>query len=191
MRIISGDYKGRTLQYPPSKITRPTSDRARESIFNILLHLDDFTFNGAVVLDLFAGSGAMGLEALSRGAISATFLDLSPIACQVITSNIQFLKVNNKTCVLSVDALGLPLALTPANLVFVDPPYFHGFETPVLSELVVKGWVKSGTIVVIETSKKTKLEVNQSVFLPLTTRTFSNTAISIFKVINDINSDHS
>jgi 16S rRNA (guanine966-N2)-methyltransferase len=183
MRVIAGLFKGRLLQRPPQAITRPTSDRARESIFNILSHLEDFHFSGSVILDLFAGSGAMGLEALSRGAAHAIFVELNSVARQVIAQNIQTLKLSDQVNVLVVDVLNLPMAQACADLIFLDPPYFQGLETPALAQLGEKGWCKPGTIVVLETSKKTQFDLDNAQFTLLTRRTFSNTAVSIFKVI--------
>lgn len=181
MRIISGLFKGRTLQRPPESITRPTSDRVRESVFNILLHLDDFEFEGAYVLDLFAGSGAMGLEALSRGAERAIFVDKNPVARQVITQNVRHLKVEEKVHIASYDALNLPEAGKPTDLIFIDPPYFQELESKVLAQLTLKHWTKQGTVIVLETSKKTILEFPRQEFLLLTARTFSNTTVSILQ----------
>lgn len=182
MRIISGTRKGRPLQRPPQQVTRPTTDRVRESVFNILLHLEGFSFDGAVVLDLFAGSGAMGLEALSRGATQATFVELNPIARQVVAQNVQALKFVDQSRILGIDALDLPSPFTAAaDLIFIDPPYFQNLEIPVINHLLVKGWIKLGTIVVLEASKKTKLDLMEAPFSLLTARTFGNTAISIFK----------
>lgn len=184
MRIISGLFKGRILQRPPESITRPTSDRVRESIFNILWHLDGFTFDQVYVLDLFAGSGAMGLEALSRGAQQVVFVDKNSIARQVIAQNVCHLKVDDKKVhILPYDVLNLPETDKPADLIFVDPPYFQELETRVLAQLILKRWVKHGTIIVLETSKKTSPEFSTEEFLLLTARTFSNTTISILQKI--------
>lgn len=181
MRIISGKFKGRVLQRPPESITRPTTDRVRESIFNILLHLDGFSFEGAYVLDVFAGSGAMGLEALSRGAEQVIFVDKNPVARQVITQNIHYLKVEDKGHIVSYDALNLPEASKPADLIFIDPPYFQELELKVLAQLNLKYWIKQGTIIVLETSKNTILEFPGEEFLLLTSRIFSSTTISILR----------
>lgn len=184
MRIIAGLFKGRSLQRPPQTITRPTSDRARESIFNILSHLDDFHFAGSVVLDLFAGSGAMGLEALSRGAARAIFVELNSVARHAISQNIHTLKLSDQVTVLAVDVLKLPMAQISADLIFLDPPYFQDLETLAFVQLSEKGWCKPGTIIVLETSKKTQAELDNAQFTLLTRRTFSNTAVSVFKVIS-------
>ena len=184
MRIIAGLFKGRALQRPPQSITRPTSDRARESIFNILSHLEDFNFSNSVVLDLFAGSGAMGLEALSRGAARTIFVELNPVARHIIMQNIQILKLNDYANILGIDAVKLPMTQIPADLIFLDPPYFQDLEILTLAQLGEKGWYKSGTILVIETSKKTQINLDSEQFTLLTRRTFSNTAVSIFKIIS-------
>lgn len=183
MRIIAGKFKGRKLQRPPESITRPTTDRVRESIFNILSHLDGFDFVDSCVLDLFAGSGAMGLEALSRGAVDAFFVDKSSVARQIIMQNIHHLKVEESGHVVAYDALNLPVAEKPVDLVFIDPPYSQDLELKVLGQITSKNWTRQGTIIVLETSKRTALELPKEDFSLLTSRHFSNTTILILRRI--------
>ena len=117
MRIIAGTRKGHTIQAPPGRDTRPTSDRVRENIFNILGPIDD-----AVVLDLYAGSGAMGLEALSRGAVQAVFVERDPDAVRAIEQNLDKLRLRGT--VLRQDAVAVLAGESRKyDLVFVDPPY--------------------------------------------------------------------
>lgn len=183
MRIIAGKFKGRALQSPPAPITRPTSDRARESIFNILCHLPGFEMEGATVLDIFAGSGALGLEALSRGAKAVIFIDKNATVCQVIGENSRSLQVEPYVQILPTDALNLPIAKQAVQLVFMDPPYFQNLEYPLLKELGRKKWLQTGTIIVVETSRKTVIEGDKSLFEVIKKRSFSNTLVTFFQVL--------
>src|SRR5438874_2516489 len=127
MRIVGGELRGRVLQAPPGQDTRPTSEKVREAIFNILPDLMD-----REVLDLFAGTGALGLEALSRGAEHVTFVEKSRNVAQVLKANIDKLALADRTRVVTGDALQMikrPLAQRPYSLVFLDPPYKSDLAT--------------------------------------------------------------
>lgn len=157
MRLIAGKYKGRLLSFPPASITRPTSDRARQAIFNILMHDPEVCLKGAHVMDMFAGSGAMGLEALSRGAQQIIFIESNPVALSVIKENVQKLGAEGETHVIQGDAMSLSsivnLGTGPQkslDLVFLDPPYEKGFIEPTLQNLLKNGWVSEKTLVVTE-----------------------------------------
>ena len=120
--IIAGKYRGRKIAVPTSDKTRPTSSRLRETVFNIL----QARIEGAHFLDLFAGSGAMGIEALSRGAASATFIERDKVACQTIESNLKSLKCEEEHLLIRGDgftALRLIQPLYPFDIVYIDPPY--------------------------------------------------------------------
>lgn len=123
MRIIAGVHRGHRLTAPKGKQTRPTTDRSREALFSALSHQLGHDFSHRQVLDLFAGSGALGLEALSRGAEHATFLERAPAALASIQANIEALGLAEKTTVLRADAMRLPRGMGPFHLVFTDPPY--------------------------------------------------------------------
>lgn len=155
MRIIGGRHRGRRLIAPAGGATRPTSDRVREAIFNILIHrLDGSWLAGATVLDVFAGSGALGLEALSRGAAHATFIDHDAAALAAIRRNGAALGETDRMTLLRLDATRLgrppPTAGTPAALAFVDAPYGLGLTTPALVGLAVHGWLAVGALAVVE-----------------------------------------
>lgn len=180
MRVISGKFKGRKLQRPSESITRPTSDRVRESIFNILTHLPGFSFEGLLVLDVFAGSGAMGLEALSRGALQVKLIDRHPEVLKILQQNVKTLDCHEKVEILNWDALLLPLAAIPVDLIFIDPPYHQNFESIVIEQIFKKGWVKEGTLIVLETAKNTSFDFINIPGSILTVRTFANTKITIF-----------
>lgn len=137
MRVIGGRFRGFNLRAPAGDRIRPTADRVREAVFNMLAgDVDD-----AIVLDLFAGTGAMGLEALSRGASHCSFVDISPLACRTVRENIERLGVGDRCRVVRADAcsfLQRPVAddfLGSCGLVFADPPYADGFPSGVVERL--------------------------------------------------------
>lgn len=154
MRIVAGRWKGKALVAPAGESTRPTSDRARQAVFNILEHAPwSRGLQGARVLDLFAGTGALGLEALSRGATSCLFLDTDPAARAALMTNIEACSAQGITRVWKRDAACLdpmpPTANGPFDVVFVDPPYAKGFDVAALTGLA-KGWVASGGLIMLE-----------------------------------------
>ncbi|MFZ5673327.1 MAG: 16S rRNA (guanine(966)-N(2))-methyltransferase RsmD [Pseudomonadota bacterium] len=160
MRIIGGKFKGHGLAGPKGQATRPTSDRVRESIFNILAHgIDGFTLDGARVLDLFAGTGAMGLEALSRGARFCQFVDDSAEARGVIRRNADALGLIGQCKIWRRDAAKLgPAAPQPGfDLVFADPPYNKDLGSKALASLVAGQWFNPGALVVVEEAEKATL----------------------------------
>jgi 16S rRNA (guanine966-N2)-methyltransferase len=162
MRIVGGSLKRRPLQAPEGSEVRPTSDRARESLFNILAHRPEGPLDGARVLDAFAGSGALGIEALSRGAAHCTFVDTLPAALAAIRANIGKLGLAAQATVLRADALrpGSPPAgaSLPATLAFLDPPYRSGFAAPALQALQAAGWLAGGALVSVEIGSTEDLE---------------------------------
>lgn len=164
MRIISGKFRRRALLSPPL-VTRPTSDRTRESIFNILYSLDRDLLEGALVLDAFAGSGALGLEALSRGAAHVTFWEKNTDVIRTLKENIAALGVMSHCSVRMGDAMTPPKALYPATLVFLDPPYDQALEMPCLAALSTQGWIQPQTLIVLETSAKRALNLPQNATL--------------------------
>lgn len=144
------------LSAPEGRDVRPTSDRARESIFNILAHADFAPdLQGASVVDAFAGSGALGLEAMSRGAKMVTFLDRDARARANILKNAGTLGIARSILVLNLDATKLPppprAAQCPADIIFMDPPYPNDVTAPTLISMTHRGWLKPGTLVVAET----------------------------------------
>jgi 16S rRNA (guanine966-N2)-methyltransferase len=157
VRIVAGQHRGRVLQSPESDAVRPTSDRARESLFNILEH-GKLTagglspVRGARVLDCFCGTGALGLEALSRGAAAASFLDLDPKALSLARANAKTLGETARAEFIIADARRPPRAAAPCTLVFLDPPYGEGLAGPTLLALADAGWFGPGTIAVVETA---------------------------------------
>lgn len=154
MRIIAGRHRGRRLKAPPGRDVRPTSDRTRESLFNLLLHGQGLDLEGATVIDAFAGSGALGLEALSRGAAFAVFLDNDPQALRCVRENADSLGERARALVLRVDATRMPpppaSLPAPARLVFLDPPYGTGFASLALEGLAARGWLAAEALVAVE-----------------------------------------
>ncbi|MDE8348460.1 MAG: 16S rRNA (guanine(966)-N(2))-methyltransferase RsmD [Acidocella sp.] len=151
-RIIAGAFKGKKLSTPPGLATRPTSGRARQAAFDILLHAPwagAAFMQKARVLDVFAGTGAFGLEALSRGAAAATFIEISRDAQAVIKANILACKVAHITRVMGADALAPPPGHAH-ELVFFDPPYGQNLTLRALLALSLTGWVAPGAIIVAE-----------------------------------------
>lgn len=152
MRVIAGSARGRTLHAPPSGAeTRPTTDKVREALFNVLGPIDEY-----VVLDLFAGTGALGIEALSRGARSCLFVEASEKVCAVIRRNVDGCGFRDRSKVLARDVRrvldkGAESMGAPFDLVLMDPPYAHGLEQFALEELVKpNGWLSEGASVVVE-----------------------------------------
>jgi len=125
VRIVGGRHRGRPLAAPPGRIARPTADRAREALFNILAHAGDFDLDGAVVADVFAGSGALGFEALSRGADHVFFLETHPAAVAAIRANAATLGEEARVTILRGDATRPPPAARACDLAVLDPPYWR------------------------------------------------------------------
>jgi 16S rRNA (guanine966-N2)-methyltransferase len=156
VRIVGGRFRGRALAAPDNLATRPTSDRVRQAIFNILLHgIPDFRIAGAKVLDLFAGSGALGLEALSRGANFCLFVENDAAARAEIRRNIEALGLTGVTRIFRRDATSLGPAgqLAGFALAFIDPPYDRGLDQRALASAASGGWMVAGAICVIERRK--------------------------------------
>jgi 16S rRNA (guanine966-N2)-methyltransferase len=156
MRVVGGRLKGRNIAAPTSRDIRPTADRLRESVFNILVHAYDDPIDGARVLDLFAGTGAMGLEALSRGAAPVVFVDTGTEARGLIRDHIDAFGAGGVTKLLRRDATALGPAGTmgPVDLVFLDPPYGKGLGERALLSLRDGGWLQPETTLVLEESSE-------------------------------------
>jgi 16S rRNA (guanine966-N2)-methyltransferase len=157
VRIIAGKHKGRPLSVPPGTAVRPTSDRAREALFDILAHgrfADGPAYLDAMVLDAFAGTGAFGLEALSRGARHVTFLEKDRDARAALTDNVRKLGETAHCTILGGDALKPPRGMGPCNLVFLDPPYNEDLAASALAALASAGWIAEDALVIVEVAAK-------------------------------------
>lgn len=151
MRIIAGEWRGRSIEAPSSLATRPTADRVRETLFSMLASRIG-SFEDLRVADLFAGSGALGLEALSRGAASATFVEIDPSAGAAIRRNSAKLGASERVRIIAASALRLPRS-EPFDLIFADPPYAEGSGNAVVRSVLSAGWLASGGWLSIETSR--------------------------------------
>jgi len=161
MRIVAGAFRGRALKAPQSQSIRPTSDRLRESIFDILGHAYGDPVPGARVVDLFAGTGALGLEALSRGAERILFVDEGAEARALLRANVEALGAGGLTRVFRRDATRLGLA-PPGELftlAFLDPPYGRDLASRALRSLVEGGWLAAGALVVVEEAAEAPLSL--------------------------------
>jgi 16S rRNA (guanine966-N2)-methyltransferase len=152
MRVVGGRLRGRALASPKSHAIRPTSDRLRESLFNILAHAYELPQAETRVLDLFAGTGALGIEALSRGAAYATFVENSAEGRALIRANMDTFGLNGVARILRRDATALGPAgtIAPFDLVFLDPPYGKGLGEKALASAAEGGWLKPGALCVLE-----------------------------------------
>lgn len=159
MRIIAGKYRAKKITAPDGMTTRPTSDRAREAVFNILdskLRKADICWNDVVVLDVFAGTGALGIEALSRGAKELFAAEKDPAAVRCFYQNADPCIRDGLSVHLFSDALNPPPANAAAAIVFMDPPYNQGLVAPTLDVLCQKGWVDRQSLCVIEIARGEK-----------------------------------
>jgi len=183
MRIIAGKFKGRTLATPTDGATRPTSDRNRESLFNILENRHEIAFEQCRVLDLFAGTGALGLEALSRGARSATFVENSAAARAIIRSNIEILAVEGMSRILRRDAtdLGSVGRMSCFNLVFVDPPYGQGLGEKALIKAQAGGWLSQDATLILEESAGVTIAL-PAIFALQDKRVYGRSVLYFYKI---------
>jgi 16S rRNA (guanine966-N2)-methyltransferase len=161
LRIVGGVHRGRRLVAPPGEAVRPTSDRAREALFNILSHGDfaaaGLPFAGRPVLDAFAGTGALGLEALSRGASAAAFIENGREALNVLRHNIAALGEEDRAHIISGDATRPPRAALVCSVAFLDPPYRSGLAGPALGALAAAGWLAPDALAVVEVAAREEL----------------------------------
>ena len=182
MRITGGQAKSRVLASPKGLEIRPTTDQVREAIFNIIGQ----DLSGLRVLDLFAGTGSLGLESLSRGAMSALFIDSSQQAVNLIRKNLTICGYQDSAAVLRRDLrTGIPtshpLIKELFDLVFLDPPYRNKIISSLLEELSTKEVVSSGSLAVAESSKSEKPPASVEYFQMVDTRLFGTTRISVYK----------
>src|SRR5258707_8197938 len=154
LRIVGGSHRGRRLVAPPGDLVRPTSDRAREALFNILSHGNfaalGLPFAERPVLDAFAGTGAFGLEALSRGASAAAFIENEREALATLRRNVGALDEADRAKIVAGDATRPPRAAFACALAFLDPPYRSGLAAPAAAALAAAGWLTEDALVVIE-----------------------------------------
>jgi len=161
LRIIAGRHKGRRIAAPPGQGVRPTASRAREALFDILMHgrfAERERIEGAHVLDAFAGTGALGLEALSRGAARASFMERDRDTRKLLALNVKALGEEARASVLAADALHPPRAGRPCDLVFMDPPYAEAVAVTALAALAAQGWIADDAIIALEVAGRTNFD---------------------------------
>jgi len=184
VRIVGGRFRGTGLAAPGARgggaaHLRPTSDRVREAIFNLLAHGDYPPLEGARVLDLFAGTGALGLEALSRGAARAVFVDDGAAARALIRQNIERLAAIGQTKLWRRDATRLgPCRGAPFDLIFADPPYGKGLGVRALASALAGGWVAPGAVLVLEEAAGAAADLPEGLVIA-DRRTYGETEITI------------
>jgi 16S rRNA (guanine966-N2)-methyltransferase len=184
MRVDSGSHRGTKLAVPEGKDVRPTSDRARQAIFNILVHSFD-AVRDAKVLDAFAGSGALGLEALSRGAASLAAMEKDRAATDCIKRNVAACHESERTIIVLGDAVNPPEAhryqrFAPADLVFLDPPYGQDLLAPALTALAAKGWIAGDALIVAEMADRDRFAPPAG-FLPVDERRYGKARIAFLR----------
>jgi 16S rRNA (guanine966-N2)-methyltransferase len=176
MRVVGGRLRGRNLASPASREIRPTADRLRESVFNILIHAYGDPIQGARVLDLFAGTGALGIEAVSRGAAFALFVDNGTEARALLRNNVEALGLGGVTKVFRRDATNLGPAhpVEPFSIAFLDPPYGKGLAEQALVSLRDGGWLTKEALVVVEEAKAAGFTATEG-FAELERRAYDDT----------------
>lgn len=186
-RIIAGHLRGRVLAAPSGIATRPTAERLRQAVFDMLWHADwHADSNGREwlaaqrILDGFAGTGALGLEALSRGAAGATFIENDRAALAALRANIAACRMEERARVVAGDATRPPRATAPCGLVFLDPPYAEGLIPRAAAALMAAGWIAPGAVLVAEHAREEALGLDG--WTPLATRTHGAGAVSILRL---------
>lgn len=182
MRIVGGQFRGRSIASPVTGATRPTSDRVREAMFNILEHglagrgIDGFTVEGATVLDLFAGTGALGIEALSRGAKFCMFVETEADARGIIRDNVEAFGLTGVTKIFRRDVTGLGPAgkYGGMTLVFADPPYGQALGEKALASAAEGGWLAPGAVIVLEERRDAAVQLGPG-FSEIDRRTWGET----------------
>ena len=188
MRITGGRFGGRTLAAPGDLAIRPTSDKVRQAVFNIIAHHDfdtGFTLEGARVIDLFAGTGAMGIEAVSRGARYCLFVDESAESRALLRTNVEALQLTGNSKIWRRDATRLgapsPGAGGPFELAFLDPPYRKNLIAPALVSLVEDGWLAPNALVVTECAEDEAV-AEQDVLIQRDERVYGDTRVMFMTV---------
>lgn len=184
MRIIGGAFGGRRIVAPKGRVARPTADRTREALFNLLSAREDVVFQGARILDLFAGSGALGFEAMSRGGAFCLFVETDTSARGAIRDNIEALDLFGATRIHRRSALGLgprpKSAGAPFDIAFLDPPYGKGFAQKTLQELGRSDWLAGSAILIIEQGADEDPALTED-FARLDHRTYGAAQISVLQ----------
>ena len=183
MRVVGGSLRGRTLAAPKSPTIRPTADRLREALFNILIHAYDNPVEGARVLDLFAGTGALGIEALSRGAAFALFVDDGAEARALLRENVATLGLGGVSRIFRRDAtkLGPAHPVEPFALAFLDPPYGKSLAEQALASARAGGWLAPDALIVVEEAKKSAFAAPDG-FTEIERRSYDDTEFVVLRL---------
>ena len=181
MRIVGGEFRGRTLATPRTNDIRPTTDRTRENLFNILSHAYPEALDGTRVIELFAGTGAVGLEALSRGASQVLFVETSVEGRGLLRTNIEALGVQGRAKIFRRDAtdLGAPGTMQPFHFLFADPPYGKGLGEAALDQCQRHGWLVPGALAILEERADIDPAVGPA-YVSLEVRTFGDTRMHFY-----------
>ena len=181
IRIIAGTHRGRMIDVPPGDVSRPTGARVREALFSILQHVEPGVME-STVLDACAGSGALGFEALSRGAAHVTFFDTERTARETISDTAEYLGFDETTAIHRADARHPPMNRNdPVDLIFLDPPYGSDIAAHAPQALFEAGWIGTASLLVIETRQAAPV-LQESGFTVIDSRTYGDTALFLMKV---------
>jgi 16S rRNA (guanine966-N2)-methyltransferase len=182
MRIIRGEFVGKSLIAPASTLTRPTSDKVRQAVFNVIEHHAEMQdLKGATVLDVFAGTGGLGLEALSRGAKHATFVDNQRAAIRNLLTLIHQWNIENKTTVYAQNILTMPTTPHPVDFIFCDPPYGQDLVNLSITHLHAQGWIGANTTIIAEMQKQDDLHFAFALNV-VQEKKYGDTKVVFFKV---------
>ncbi len=184
MRIVGGDLKGRSLATPRGLSIRPTTDRTREAVFNVLAHRFPEALDGARVLDLFAGTGALGIEAMSRGASFCIFIEESAEGRGLIRDNVESFGLTGRTKIFRRDAarLGPVGTFQPFGLVFADPPYGKGLGERALVSAAEGGWLLPAALCVVEEAAAAPFEIPRG-FELIDARDYGDTVVRFMRTV--------
>ncbi len=172
MRIIAGKFKAKNINTPKDRDIRPTSDRARESVFNVVIHrysefltgLNNGFLSDLTIADVFAGTGALGLEAMSRGGKKVVFVEKERKSIEVLNSNLKAFNLSSQAQVICCDATSLPAIRDKIDLVFLDPPYNKELVAPCLESLKNMNWLADRALIVVETEKHENISFDESFY---------------------------
>jgi 16S rRNA (guanine966-N2)-methyltransferase len=187
MRVVGGNFRGRTIAAPKTQSIRPTADRLRESLFNILTHAYGDPVSGARVLDLFAGTGALGIEAMSRGAAFTLFVDEGAEARALLRENVASFGLGGTSKVFRRDAtkLGPAYPVEPFSLVFLDPPYGKKLAENALASARDGAWLVPDALVVVEEAVKSAFAVPEG-FAELERRRYDDTEFVVLRLVTPV-----
>lgn len=182
MRIIRGEFVGKALISPASTLTRPTSDKVRQAIFNVIEHHVDMSeLRGSTVLDVFAGTGGLGLEALSRGATHVTFVDNQRAAVRNLQTLIHQWSIQDRVTIFAQDILTMPIATQPVDFIFCDPPYGKDLVNLGIAHLYKQKWIGAETTIIAEMQKQDDLRLEFAIKV-LQEKKYGDTKVIFFKV---------